>query len=108
MSTLEELLKDTGDEAKDLVKRNLLELIQGAKSESEAVVKETGEKIERWLVFKVKGEIDSDELDALLNARRRTVRQFLNSQEIATRARLEKVTIGLIDIALNKALDVVF
>jgi hypothetical protein len=107
MSILEELLKDTGDEAKELVKRNLIELIQGAKSESEVVVKETGEKIERWLVFKVKGEIDSDELEALLNARRRTVRQFLNSQEIAARARLEKVTIGLIDLTVNKALDVI-
>ncbi len=105
MSALEELLKDTGDEAKNIVKRNLLELIQGAKSESEAVVKETGQKIERWLVLKVKDELDSDELEALLNARRRTVRQFLNTQEIAVRSRLEKVTIGLIDLTLNKALD---
>jgi len=107
MSTLSDLIETTGDEAKELVKTNLLELIQGAKSEAEAVVKETGEKIEKWLVLKVSGEIDSDELEALLNARRRTVRQFLNSQEIAARARLEKVTIGLIDLVLNKALDAI-
>lgn len=107
MSTLSDLIEITGDEAKELIKTNLLELIQGAKSEAETIAKETGDKIEKWLVLKVKGEIDSDELEALLNARRRTVRQFLNSQEITARARLEKVTIGLIDLVLNKALDVI-
>ena len=107
MSTLDELIETSGDEAKELIKTNLLELIQGAKSESETVAKETGEKIEKWLVLKVKGEFDSDELEALLNSRRRTVRQFLNSQEISARARLEKVTIGLIDLILNRALDVI-
>ena len=86
---------------------NLLELIQGAKSEAKTVVKETGDKNKKWLELKIKGELDSDELEALLNARRRTVRQFLNSQEIATRARLEKITIGLIDLILNKALDTI-
>ncbi len=107
MSTLDELIQTTGDEAKELIKTNLLELIQGAKSESENVAKETGEKIEKWLALKIKEEIDSDELEALLNARRRNVRQFLNTVEIAARARLEKVTIGLIDLVLNKALDVI-
>lgn len=107
MSTLSDLIEITGDEAKELIKTNLLELIQGAKSEAETIAKETGDKIEKWLVLKVKGEIDSDELEALLNARRRTVRQFLNSQEITARARLEKVTIGLIDLVLNKALDAI-
>ena len=108
MSTLSGLIETTGDDAKELIKTNLLELIQGAKSEAELVAKETGEKIEKWLVLKAKGEIDSDELEALLDARRRTVRQFLNSQEIAARARLERVTMGLIDLVLNKALDVIF
>ncbi|MEH6473587.1 MAG: hypothetical protein V7752_20375 [Halopseudomonas sp.] len=107
MSTLSDLIDTTGDDAKELIKSNLLDLIKGAKSETKSVVKETGDKIEKWLELKIKGEIDSDELEALLNARRRTVRQFLNSQEISARARLEKVTIGLIDLVLNKALDVI-
>ena len=107
MSTLSELIETTSDDAKELIKTNLLELIQGAKSEADSVAKETGEKIEKWLLLKIRGEIDSDELEALLNARRRTVRQFLNSQEIAARARLEKVTIGLIDLVLHKALGAI-
>ncbi|WP_415888444.1 hypothetical protein ACMXYV_10495 [Neptuniibacter sp. SY11_33] len=107
MAQLRDLIDATGDEAKEFIKSSLLDLIKEAKSETESVVKETGEKIEKWLVFKLEGEIDSDELEALLNTRRRVIRQFLNSQEIATRARLEKITTGLIDLVLNKALDAI-
>lgn len=107
MPELRDLIDTTGDEAKEFIKDSLLDLIQGAKSEAEIVVKETGEKIEKWLVLKLEGEIDSDELEALLNTRRRVVRQFLNTQEIAARARLEKITTGLIDLVLNKALDAI-
>lgn len=105
MSELSDLIDTLGDDAKGLIKSNLLELIQGAKSEAEGVAKETGEKIERWLKLKLKGEIDSDELEALLNTRKRVVKQFLNTQEITARARMEKVTVGLIDLILNEALD---
>lgn len=107
MSLLQDLIETSEDEAKDLIKTHLLELINDAKIETHSVAKETGDKIEKWLILRVKGDIDSDELEALLNARRRTVRQFLNSQEISARARLEKVTLGLIDLVLNKALDTI-
>ena len=105
MPNLKNLIKTNNDEAKELIKTNLLDLIEGAKSESELVVQETGKKIEYWLILKATEEIDADELEALLNARRRTVRQFLNTQEIIARARFEKITIGLIDFVLNKTLD---
>lgn len=105
MSTLGNLIITSGDAAKELLKSNLLELIHEATEESESIVKETGVNIEKWLELKIKGEIEYDELVELLKARRSTVSQFLNSQEMSTRARLEKITIGLIDLVLNKALD---
>lgn len=107
MSSLSELIETGGDEAKELIKTELLDLIQGAKSEAEAVARETGEKLEKWLAMTIRGELDSDELKALLSARERTVQQFLNSQEIGARARLEKVTVGLIKLVLDKALDAI-
>lgn len=108
MSILSDLIITSGDAAKELIKSNLLELIHAATNESEAIVKETGEIIEKWLVLKIKGDIDTDELVELLNARRRTLMQFLNSLDTDTRARLEKITIGLIDLVLDKALDSIF
>ncbi|MFW2373463.1 MAG: hypothetical protein ACN4GM_10120 [Gammaproteobacteria bacterium] len=107
MSTLSDLIETGGDEAKELIKKNLLELIWDAKSESEVVVKETGDKIDKWLIMKINGEIDSDELEALIDSRRRVIRQFLNTQEIQARARFEKVTVGLINLVLDKALDAI-
>lgn len=104
MSTLKDLINTSGDEAKEFIKINLIDLIQNAKSESETLVKETGEKIEQWLTLKVNNEIDNDELEALLNSRRRTIKQFLNTEEIRTKARIEKITIGLIDHVLNNAI----
>lgn len=104
MSILRDLINTSGDEAKEYIKINLLELIQNAKSESEAFVKETAEVIEQWLKLKANNEIDAEELEALLNARRRTVKQFLNSEEIRSKARFEKMTMGLIDHVLNNAL----
>ena len=108
MSTLEEILKATGDEVLDLVKSQFKELLIEAKKGSPEVIKETAEKVERWLVMRARGDLDDDELEALLNARRRTVRQFLLTQEIATRAKLERISLGLIDSVRNKFIGAIF
>ena len=104
MSILKDLIYTSGDEAKEYIKMNLIKLIQNAKSESESFVKETAEVIEQWITLKANNEIDDEELKALLSARRRTVKQFLNSEEIRSKARFEKMTMGLIDHVLNHAL----
>jgi hypothetical protein len=108
MSTLEEILKATGDEVLDLAKSEFKELITEAKKESPEIINETAEKVERWLVMRANGDLDDDELKALLNTRRRTVRQFLLTQEIATRARLERISLGLIDSVQNKFIGAIF
>jgi hypothetical protein len=108
MSALEELLKETGDEGLDLIKSSFKELLLNAKNDSNEVIKETGEKIEKWLELRANGELDDDELEALLNARKRTVRQFLLMKEISVRASLEKISVGLIDLVTNKFIGAVF
>lgn len=108
MSTLEDILKSTGDEALDLAKTTFKELLVDAKKESREIIKETAIKVEQWLVMRANGELDDDELEALFNARRRTVRQFILQQEIASRANLERTSVGLIDLATNKFIGVIF
>lgn len=107
MTALSELIDATGSEAKQQLKTELLDLIQGAKSESADVIKETGEKIEKWLKMKLDGDIDADELKELLNNRKATVQQFLNTQEIITKARLEKMSTGLIELIVDKAIGAI-
>lgn len=108
MSDINEILKETGDEALDFIKSSFMELLLEAKDESKKVIKETGEKLEKWLVMRARDELDDDELESLLRTRKRVVKQFLNSQDIASRARLEKISIGLIDIVKNKFIGVIF
>ena len=108
MPSIDDILKETGEEALDLVKTNFKELLFQAKDESKTVIKETGEKIEKWLIMRAKGELDDDELKSLLNTRKKVVSQFLLTQEIASRARLEKISMGLIDIVVNKFIGKVF
>jgi len=108
MSDISEVLKETGDEALDFIKASFKELLLESKNDSKTVIKETGRKIEKWLLMRANDGLDDDELESLLNTRRRVVRQFLNTQEIASRARLEKISIGLIDIVANKFIGAIF
>jgi hypothetical protein len=108
MSDINQVLKETGDEALDLIKSSFKELLLESKKESNKVIKETGEKLEKWLIMRDDGELDDDELESLMNTRKRVVRQFLNTQDIAARARFEKLTMGLIDMVTNKFIGVIF
>ena len=105
MSSIDEVLKSLGDEVLDSVKTEFINLLSQAKDEQIDFVNETAEKIEKWLIMRVNGEFDDDELEALLNARKRVVRQNLNTLEIQSRARVEKIVFGVIDIVTNKLLN---
>jgi len=107
MPNANELLRETGDEVLDAIKKEYKELLSAGKSESEQVIRETAEKVEQWVKMRAEGSLDNDELEALLNARKRTVRQFLLMQEIKARARLERVSLGLLDLVLNKLIGAV-
>ena len=105
MSSIDKVLKSLGDEVLDSVKTEFIDLLSQAKDEQIDFVNETAEKIEKWLIMRVNGEFDDDELEALLNARKRVVRQNLNTLEIQSRARVEKIVFGIIDIVTNKLLN---
>ncbi len=108
MSNIEEILRETGDEGLDLIKTSFKERLLHAKDESKTVIKETGELLEKWLVMRANGELDDDELKSLLNTRKRVIGQFLLTQEIGARARMEKISIGLIDIVIDKFIGEIF
>ncbi|MDM8568699.1 hypothetical protein QUF50_04135 [Thiotrichales bacterium HSG1] len=106
--SLDEVLRETGNDMLDFTKSTFKKLLLQAQNDSKDVIKETGEKVERWMVMRANGELDDDELEALLNTRKRTVRQFLLTQEINSRARLEKISIEMIDMAVNKLVGIIF
>lgn len=104
MSILESLITTAGDEAKAKLKDELLERIQGAKAQGEQAISELGKNIEEWLKLTIEDELDKDELKALLQAEKRKQEQYLNTLEIKARAQLEKYSVQLVDMVLDKAL----
>lgn len=107
MSKLDDLIDDTGDEIKKNIKSELLDMINEAKSDASDVVKETADKIEQLLIDKKEDRINKDQFKMHLETYRGTLQQFVNSQEISARARLERTTVGLIDFIKEKALDAI-
>lgn len=79
-----------------------MELLGNAKVDTEEIARRTAEKVARWMVLLAQGDLDKDEFDQLILAQERVVRQYLNTLEIEARARLEKTTIKLIEIAITK------
>lgn len=105
MPEIKELLDQIGDAAIANAKNEFIDLYNQALSEQEEFVKETAEKTKKWLEMRLKNELTNEEFLALLEARKRVVQQNINTLEIQSRARLEKIIFGIIDIAANKLLE---
>ena len=105
MPDLKNILAEIGDESITTAKNELLYFYNQAKSEQIDFAQETADKVKKWLEMRVKGEINNEEFLALLDARKRVVLQNLNTLEIHSRARVEKILFGIIDTITNKILD---
>jgi hypothetical protein len=106
MSSLNEVLGNMKEEGFDLVREQFMGLLGQAKEDKDEIAKKTAEKMERWLVMLASEDLDREEFEALVEGRARTVRQHLNTLEIEARVRVEKVTIGLIKIAVDKIVPI--
>ena len=101
MNTIDELLANIKDAALDSAKREFKDFLTQAKKEQIAFAKETADRVEQWLLLYAQKRITKTELDLLLDERRWTARQNLNTLDITTRARLQKIVYGIIDIAVD-------
>ena len=99
---IDDVLKGIKDEALQQAVGSFKDLLKSAKADSSAVAKETARKIEQWLVMLRNGDLSRDEFEMLMYARDRAVRQSLQTLKIQTRARVEALAVGMIDIVLNK------
>lgn len=91
----------TQQQIQDFIVGELKDLLNSAKKESDTAIKKNAEKLEKWLKYLALGEIDKKEFNSLVEGQKLIMQQFLNTQEIKSRAKLEKVTVGVLDIALN-------
>ena len=108
MASIDEVLNSLKGDAIKLIKDQLKDLLTSAKNDADTIVKETGQKITDWLVLRAQGKLSDDELEALIYSRDQLLRQYKNTLEIKTRARVEKIAVGLINLVLDKILGLPF
>ncbi|OAT26290.1 hypothetical protein M976_03008 [Buttiauxella ferragutiae ATCC 51602] len=108
MSDIDDVIDSIKDEAVVLIKEQLKDLLLSAVEETDAVIRQTGEKITYWLLLRARGELNDSELEALLYARDQLLRQYKNTLQIEASARVEKIAIALVNIVLDKLLGLVF
>jgi hypothetical protein len=108
MTSVSAAVKSIGDDAAQLIKDELKDLLSTAKKDADAVIKETGDKIADWLVLRANGKLSDGEFEALLYSRDQLLRQHKNKLEIQARVRVEKIALGLVNLVLDKILGVLF
>lgn len=96
MSELEKLSSE--------IRQEFLDLFVQAQSEQIEFVKDTANKLKEWTELFTIGELTENEFKSLLRARERTTRQNLNTLEIQSRARVEKILFGIINLIKGKIL----
>ncbi len=104
MSTLKEFYESYKSDAEQLIKTELKGLIKEGKDDSLVLVRETAEKVERWTKMALLGDLSKEELEALLYARDKTIRQYANTVQIKARARVERLSVGLVNLMLDKVM----
>lgn len=82
MTSVSTAVKAIGDDALKFVKDELKDLLTSVKKDADAIVKETGDKIADWLVFRAQGKLSDGEFEALLYSRDQLLRQYKNTLEI--------------------------
>jgi len=108
MASIDQALDSLKSDALKLIKGELKDLLRAAQNDVDIQIRETGKKVADWLVLRASGKLSDDEFEALLYSRDQTLRQYKNTLEIETRARVEKIAVGLLNLVLDKVLGVAF
>ncbi|MGE5467911.1 MAG: hypothetical protein ACM3Y9_10850 [Ignavibacteria bacterium] len=106
MANIDEVLDSIKGEAVELIKQELRSLLTDAQKDADAMIRETGRKVADWLLMRAQGQLSDDEFEALLYSRDQLLRQYKNTVEIETRARLEKIAVALINLVLDRLFGV--
>jgi hypothetical protein len=98
---VEEVLHEIKDSALETVVNDFRALLQEALADNSEFVKKTAEKLSTWTVLLGKGQLNSKQYKRLLKDQKSLAEQHVNTLQIAIRARIQKLTYSLLDIAID-------
>lgn len=97
----EDFINGLKDEAGALAKNELVDLIKGAKSDSEDFIKRQGVKIERYIGQLADGEIDSKEFEGYMLDIRDLTEIHALKLSVAAKARAQRLAKGITDLVID-------
>ena len=77
MSNIEDIFKDIKDEGCKAVKDEFVSLFNQAKAEKDEQIRENADKVKEWCAALCSRKLSKDEFNALLDAQKRKMEQFL-------------------------------
>ena len=86
------------------IKRELYNDFNEAAGSSEPMVKENMKNMVEWTIKLSENKITKEEFEYLVRTQKRKIEQYLNTLEIEARVKIQKITINLLNIILERIL----
>jgi hypothetical protein len=93
-----------GNNIEDNIIEELLRFLKEAYSEQNEFIQKNAEKLIKWTKQLSSGELSRDEFFQLIESAERNIRQNINTLEIKSRAKAEKILFGIIDLIRKRIL----
>jgi hypothetical protein len=106
-SELDSALDQIGDESVAAATKEFQDLLGEAKGNSEELVRQNAEEIERRLVLLKKRQIDKEDFDHFIESQKRDLRVFVDGQPAQAQERAEKLTLRVLEIAARVAIALI-
>lgn len=103
----EDFRKQVLEGARILAAETVKDAVDQAGKDTEAFLRDTREKLERWTKALAKGDLDRDEFELLIAARRTNMKMHALKAAGVTQNALERFRTGLVSLLIESAFDLV-
>ena len=105
-SELDSALDQVGDESAAAAVKEFQDLLGEAKGDTQELVRQNAEELERRLLLLKKREIDKEDFDYFVENQKRALRVFVDAQPAQSQERAEKLTLHVLEIAVTKVVPI--
>jgi len=105
-SELDSALGQVGDESAAAAIQEFQDLLGEAKGDTQELVRENAEELERRLVLLKNRKIDKEDFDYFVENQKRALRVYIDAQPAQTQEHVEKVTLKVLEIAATKVVPI--
>jgi hypothetical protein len=106
-SELDSALDQVGDESVAAATAEFQDLLSEAKGDTQELVRQNAEEVERRLDLLKKRKIDKEDFDHFIENQKRDLRVFVDGQPAQAQERAEKLTLRVLEIAAKVAIALI-